>query len=160
MRRRDDDEHDPDAARLVFVAIFLTAFGVYVMRIVTSGGFREPPETGDGHDYDAIAYNVWHGRGFGYHWSDEEWRQPYQGIPRYRLLLSRKSEFYPTTYRPPGMPYLLTAVYAVAGRNFAAWRVVNCAVMAGAVVDRSDHLGAVRRHSRSGADRGHRAPKP
>ncbi len=120
--------------RLVFVAIFLTAFGIYVMRIVTSGGFREPPETGDGHDYDAIAFNVWHGRGFGYHWSDEEWRQPYQGIPRYRLLLSRKSEFYPTTYRPPGMPYLLTAVYAVAGRNFAAWRVVNCAVMAGAVV--------------------------
>jgi hypothetical protein len=124
----------PVMRRLVYVAIFLTAFGIYVMRIVTSGGFREPPETGDGHDYDAIAYNVWQGRGFGYHWSDEEWRQPYQGIARYRLLLSRKSEFYPTTYRPPGMPYLLTAVYAVAGRNFAAWRVVNCAVMAGAVV--------------------------
>ena len=50
---------------------------------------REPPETGDGHDYDAIAFNVWQGRGFGYHWSDENWRKPYQGIPRYRLLLTR-----------------------------------------------------------------------
>jgi hypothetical protein len=119
--------------KLVFVAIFLTAFGIYVMRIVTSGGFHEPPETGDGHDYDAIAFNVWKGRGFGYEWSNQEWRQPYVGIPRYRLLMTRQSEFYPTTYRPPAMPYLLSAVYAIAGRNFAAWRVVNCAVMAAAV---------------------------
>ena len=42
----------------------------------TSGALREPPEKGDGHDYDAIAYNVWKGRGFGYHWSDPEWRIP------------------------------------------------------------------------------------
>jgi hypothetical protein len=103
------------------------------MRVSTSGGLREPPETGDGHDYDAIAFNLWQGRGFGYHWSDENWRKPYEGIPRYRLLLTRKSEFYPTTYRPPAMPILLSLVYAVTDRNFAAWRVVNCAIMAGAV---------------------------
>ena len=119
--------------RLAFVAIFVASFGIYVMRASTSGALREPPETGDGHDYDAIAFNVWQGRGFGYQWSDEEWRKPYEGIPRYRLLLTRKSDFYPTTYRPPAMPYLLSAVYAIAGRNFTAWRVVNCAVTAGAV---------------------------
>lgn len=119
--------------RLAFTAIFLASFGIYVTRASTSGAFREPPETGDGHDYDAIAFNVWQGRGFGYQWSDEEWRKPYEGIPRYRLLLSRKSDYYPTTYRPPAMPYLLTAVYAIAGRNFTAWRVVNCAITAGAV---------------------------
>ncbi len=119
--------------RLAFAAIFLTAFGIYVMRIVNSGGLHEPPETGDGHDYDAIAFNVWHGRGFGYEWSNEEWRRPYVGIPRYRLLMTRQSEFYPTTYRPPAMPVLLSGVYAMAGRSFAAWRVVNCGVMAGAV---------------------------
>lgn len=118
---------------LVFVAIFVTAFAIYVMRIVNSGGFHEPPETGDGHDYDAIAYNVWNGRGFGYEWSDEEWRKPYLGIPRYRLLMTRQSEFYPTTYRPPAMPLLLSGVYAIAGRSFASWRVVNCGIMAGAV---------------------------
>ncbi len=119
--------------RAVFAAIFLAAFGIYVMRASTSGALREPPETGDGHDYDAIAYNVWQGRGFGYEWSDESWRKPYEGIPRYRLLLSRASEFYPTTYRPPAMPLLLSGVYAIMGRNFTAWRVVNCAVTAGAV---------------------------
>jgi hypothetical protein len=119
--------------RAVFAAIFLVSFGMYVMRASTSGALREPPETGDGHDYDAIAFNVWQGRGFGYLWSDEEWRKPYAGIPRYRLLLTRQSDFYPTTYRPPAMPYLLSAVYAVAGRNFTAWRVVNCGITAGAV---------------------------
>lgn len=119
--------------RLAFAAVFLVSFGVYVMRASTSGALREPPETGDGHDYDAIAYNVWQGRGFGYEWSDEEWRKPYEGIPRYRLLLTRQSDFYPTTYRPPAMPYLLSAVYAIAGRSFTAWRIVNCAITAGAV---------------------------
>ena len=119
--------------KVVFAAIFLTSFGIYVMRASSSGALREPPETGDGHDYDAIAFNVWQGRGFGYQWSDENWRKPYENIPRYRLLLSRQSEYYPTTYRPPAMPYLLTAVYAVAGRNFTAWRVINCAVTASAV---------------------------
>ena len=119
--------------KVVFAAIFLTSFGIYVMRASSSGALREPPETGDGHDYDAIAFNVWQGRGFGYQWSDENWRKPYENIPRYRLLLSRQSEYYPTTYRPPAMPYLLSAVYAVAGRNFTAWRVINCAVTAGAV---------------------------
>ena len=71
--------------RAAFSAIFLAAFGIYVMRASTSGALREPPETGDGHDYDAIAFNVWQGRGFGYDWSDENWRKPYEGIPRYRL---------------------------------------------------------------------------
>ena len=56
------------------------------------------------------------------------------GNPQYRLLLTRQSEYYPTTYRPPGCRNLLTAVYAVAGRNFAAWRVVNCGVTAGAII--------------------------
>ncbi len=119
--------------RMVFAAIFVTTFGIYVMRASNSGALREPPETGDGHDYDAIAFNVWQGRGFGYEWSDESWRKPYEGIPRYRLLLTRQSEYYPTTYRPPAMPYLLSAIYAVTGRNFTAWRVVNCGITAGAV---------------------------
>lgn len=119
--------------RTVYAIIFVVSFGIYVSRAATSGAFREPPESGDGHDYDAIAYNVWKGRGFGYVWSDDEWRRPYTGIPRYRLLLTRKGDYYPTTYRPPAMPYLLSAVYTIAGRNFTAWRIVNCGITAGAV---------------------------
>jgi 4-amino-4-deoxy-L-arabinose transferase-like glycosyltransferase len=121
------------ARAAVFALIFFSTFGIYVSRASTSGALREPPETGDGHDYDAIAFNVWQGRGFGYHWSDPDWRRPYEGIPRYRLLLTRQSEFYPTTYRPPAMPLLLSGVYALTGRHFVAWRVVNCAITAGAV---------------------------
>ena len=131
---------------LTYVAIFVAAFAVYVTRASASGAFREPPEAGDGHDYDAIAFNVWKGRGFGYQWSDEQWRRPYEGIRRYRLLLTRQSEFYPTTYRPPAMPYLLSMVYAVTDRNFTAWRVLNCAIMAGAVTAAaaaSAHLAGV-----------------
>ena len=127
------DVTEPAIRRTVYAIIFLASFGIYVSRAATSGAFREPPESGDGHDYDAIAYNVWKGRGYGYVWSDEEWRRPYQGIPRYRLLLTRKGDYYPTTYRPPAMPYLLSGVYTVAGRNFTAWRVINCAITAGAV---------------------------
>jgi hypothetical protein len=119
--------------RAVYAAIFVTALATYVTRIVNGGGFHAPPEAGDGHDYDAIAFNLWRGVGFGYEWSNEEYRKPYEGIRRYGGLLSRKSEYYPTTYRPPAMPLLLSGVYAVTGRNFAAWRVVNCSVMAGAV---------------------------
>ena len=117
----------------MFVAIFLASFATFVVRAVNAGVLHDPPETGDGHDYDAIAYNLWQGRGFGYYWSDPGWREPYQGIRRFRLVLRRRSEYYPTTYRPPAMPALLSAVYAVADRNFAAWRIVNCAIMAGAV---------------------------
>jgi len=119
--------------RLVYTAIFFTAFGIYAMRASNSGALKEPPESGDGHDYDAIAFNLWQGRGFGYQWSDEEWRRPYQGIQRYRLLLTRKSDYYPTTYRPPAMPFILSGVYALTDRNFAAWRLLNCGIMAGAV---------------------------
>jgi hypothetical protein len=123
----------PGFRRLVFAVIFVVSFGIYVNRAHTSGALQQPPEQGDGHDYDAIAYNVWKGRGFGYYWSDEEWRKPYLDIPRYRLLLTRQSEYYPTTYRPPAMPYLLSVVYAVTDRSFTAWRVLNCGIMAGAV---------------------------
>jgi 4-amino-4-deoxy-L-arabinose transferase-like glycosyltransferase len=123
----------PRLHRLVYALVFAVAFATFVTRLVNSGGLHEPPETGDGHDYDAIAYNVWQGRGFGYDWSDPDWRKPYEGIPRYRLLLSRHSDFYPTTYRPPAMPLVLSAVYAVSGRNFEAWRILNCAIMAGAI---------------------------
>lgn len=119
--------------KLVYAAIFLAAFGVYVERARSSGALGQPPEAGDGHDYDAIAYNLWQGRGFGYDWSDPAWRLPYEGIPRYRLLLGRQGDFYPTTYRPPAMPLLLSGVYALTGRSFTAWRIVACAIMAGAV---------------------------
>jgi hypothetical protein len=121
------------ARKLIYPAIFLVAFGTYVSRAASAGKLPEPPEAGDGHDYDAIAFNIWKGRGYGYNWSDPEWREPYLGHPRYGPLLTRESGYYATTYRPPALPYLLSVVYVLADRDFSAWRIVNCGISAGAV---------------------------
>jgi 4-amino-4-deoxy-L-arabinose transferase-like glycosyltransferase len=119
--------------RLIFAAIFVAAFGTYGLRAYRSGNLNNPPEAGDGPDYEAIAFNIWKGKGYGYDWNDAEYRAPYEGLARYRDLLSRHSNYYPTTYRPPALPYVLSGVYALTGRNFAVWRILNCAIMAGAV---------------------------
>lgn len=117
--------------RFVYTAIFVAAFASYVSRGYE--GLSSPPEPGDSHDYDAIAYNLWKGRGYGYSWSDPGYRAPYEGHARYSRLLGRQSEYYPTAYRPPALPIVLSGIYAITDRNFAAWRILNCAIVAGAV---------------------------
>jgi 4-amino-4-deoxy-L-arabinose transferase-like glycosyltransferase len=121
--------------RLVFAAIFLIAFGLFIGRARAAGGdLSEPPLGGDQRDYEAIAFNLWKGRGFGYYWSDPQWREPYLRSPRFTAALGdRRSDYYPTTYRPPLFPALWAAVYSVAGRNIAVVRIMNCALMAGAI---------------------------
>jgi hypothetical protein len=123
----------PTARRLVYLLIFLAAFATYVTRLQQSGRLHAPPEPGDSHDYEAIAFNLWKQRGYGYYWSDPEYRAPYEGRAGYGGMLNRQSEYYPTAYRPPLFPVLLAGIYALADRNFAAWRVINCALMAGAL---------------------------
>src|SRR5262245_29346539 len=91
---------------VVYGAIFLASFGCYLSTAVKGGALNAPPEPGDGHDFDALAFNIWrHGR-FGFEWSNPEWRWPYQRVPGYESLLERESEYYPTTYRPPAAPAL------------------------------------------------------
>lgn len=119
--------------KAIYTTIFLGAFGIYLLIPLRNGTLNAPPELGDGQDYDAIAFNIAHHRGFGFDWDDPDWREPYLQFPRYREVLNRHSNFYPTTYRSPGMPYLLASIYQLAGRNFAAWRIVSCAIMAAAV---------------------------
>jgi hypothetical protein len=119
--------------RAVYLAVFLASFGSYLSSAVEDGALRAPPEAGDGHDFDALAFNIWQHRRFGFDWSDPVWRRPYERVAGYDSLLERRSDFYPTTYRPPAAPALMALVYAVTDRNFAAWRVVHCAVMAAAV---------------------------
>jgi hypothetical protein len=113
--------------------IFLAAFGTYLSGAYHGGRFYDPPDPGDARDYEAIAFNLWKGRGFGYYWSDPEWQAPYRVSPRYQRAIGRESDFYLTTYRPPAFPFLLAGIYTVAGRNFPAWRTLNCVFAAGAV---------------------------
>src|SRR5438552_2023365 len=117
----------------IYITIFCTAFAVYVLAALVLGTLSDPPEIGDGQDYDSIAFNVWHHRGFGTAWNDPEFRQPYTLFPRYKPILDWHADFALTTYRPPAMPYLLAMVYATVGRKFAVWRILNSAIMAGAV---------------------------
>jgi 4-amino-4-deoxy-L-arabinose transferase-like glycosyltransferase len=124
---------NPITRRLVYLLIFLTALATYVTRVQQSGRLHAPPEPGDSHDYEAIAFNLWKLRGYGYYWSDPEYRAPYEGRAGYGGMLRRQSEYYPTAYRPPLFPVLLSGIYALADRNFAAWRVINCALVAGAL---------------------------
>jgi hypothetical protein len=119
--------------RIVYAAVFLASFGSYLSSAVKDGVLRAPPEAGDGHDFDALAFNIWKHQRFGFHWSEPEWRRPYYSAAGYQSLLERQSDYYPSTYRPPGAPALMAVVYAVTNRNFAAWRVVHCAIMAAAV---------------------------
>jgi 4-amino-4-deoxy-L-arabinose transferase-like glycosyltransferase len=117
----------------IYTLIFLVFFAAYVVASLILGTLTALPDIGDGPDYDSIAFNISHHRGFGYDWNDPDWRKPYEDSAKYKYVLDRHSDFYPTTYRPPLMPYLMALVYRAAGRNFAAWRIVNCAIMAGAV---------------------------
>ncbi len=120
--------------KLTFLVIFLVAFGVITARIVRTGGLNRPPAGGDERDYEALAFNIWKGRGFGFYWSDPEWQAPYLRAPATRRAVEgRASSYYPTTYRPPAFPTLWALTHAVMGRNFGAIRILNAALMAGAV---------------------------
>jgi len=122
------------ARAAVFTAIFVTAFGFYVEHGVRDGGLAAAPEPGDGHDYDALAFNLWRHHRFGYAWDDADWRRPYIGNTLYMPLLSRHGGYYPTTYRQPAAPAAMALVYTVTNRSFAAWRLVSCALTAAGVV--------------------------
>jgi hypothetical protein len=117
----------------LFAAILCAAFSFYVSKGMEDRGLNAPPESGDGHDYDAIAFNLWKYDRFGYDWDDPRWRQPYLNNPEYDDLLRRHSTYYPTTYKQPAVPLVMAVVDAATRRSFAAWRVVNCAITAGAV---------------------------
>jgi hypothetical protein len=120
--------------KLVYAVVFLVSFASYLSTAAKDGRLRAPPEAGDGHDFDALAFNLWRHQRFGFAWDDPEWRRPYESALRgYESLLERHSDYYPTTYRPPAAPALMALVYAVTDRNFTAWRVVHCAIMAAAV---------------------------
>jgi len=119
--------------KVTCAAVFLVSFISYLSSAVKPGALHAPPEMGDGHDFDALAFNIWRHQRFGFEWDEPAWRRPYEGVPGYESLLERHSDYYPTSYRQPAAPALMALVYALTNRDFAAWRVVHCALMAAAV---------------------------
>jgi hypothetical protein len=117
----------------LFLAIFLAAWAFYVSKAAEQTGLNALPEPADGSDYEALAFNIWQYQRFGYDWGDPRWREPYLNNPEYEPMLLRPPGYSPTTYKQPAVPLAMAAVAAASGRSFAAWRIVNCAITAGAV---------------------------
>jgi 4-amino-4-deoxy-L-arabinose transferase-like glycosyltransferase len=125
------DSHHPSVPRPLFLAGVFIALSVYfiaISRVASGPDGKTPPPPGDTQDYDNIALQILHGRGFALDYSDPEWRRAYvehneEGI--YDEILSRRQPFKVTTYRPPLLPFALALTYRVFGRNFFAWRVIE-----------------------------------
>jgi 4-amino-4-deoxy-L-arabinose transferase-like glycosyltransferase len=121
---------------------FLAAFVVIQLALYLPVAFiasgergRMPPVMDDGPDYDNIAMQLVRGRGFAVDFTDPEWRRPYEQYNtdgRYSELLARRARG-PTSYRPPLMPLLLAGTYALFGRSFLAWRLIESMAMAAAL---------------------------
>jgi hypothetical protein len=92
-----------------------------------------PPGRLDGRDYDHLALNLARGRGFGYCWSDPEWRGPYERAENrtaYASHLALWGPCMPTARRAPGYPAALAIVYRVWGRSFLAGRLLSAVALA------------------------------
>lgn len=116
------------------VGLFVGLFVYLLISAIRSGSFHAAPHLGDGQDYDAIGYNLSVRGCFGYFWDDPEYRRPYEKTPEYyEPILKRHGTLELTTYRPPAFPFILAGVYKLLGRRFAAWRLLNCAIVALAI---------------------------
>ena len=61
--------------KIVCAAVFLVSFASYLSSAMKQLiAPRPPPEMGDGHDYDALAFNIWRHQRFGYEWDEPAWR--------------------------------------------------------------------------------------
>jgi len=125
-----------NASKIFLVIVLLLSMATNLVDLYIHGRAGLPPIPGDTQDYDNIAFNLSHGRGFALDFTDTEWREPYlrhnaNGL--YDDILSRQISFRLTTYRPPAMPALLAGTYVVFGRSFLAWQIVSSAMMATAV---------------------------
>lgn len=108
----------------LYFIVLISAILNFLFPILNSNSINNPPETGDSHDYDAIAFNLINGNGFGYDWDDELFLLPYSFDSKYDFLFERNGSSL-TAYRPPLFPYLLAGTYYVFGRVFFPIRLIN-----------------------------------
>ena len=116
----------------VLMIIYAACFFAFAVWVVSESGYMNlPPEVGDGQAYDNIAYNLAVGNGFGHDWSDEAWREPYlksNNDGYYDWVLEHQGPYYPTAFRPPLFPAILSGIYSIGGRKFSTWRYVNIGI--------------------------------
>ena len=128
----------------VFV-IFASYFGAVAL-FQSRQNHGMPPPPGDSQDYDNIAVQLMHGRGFAIDYNDPEWRRPYEAANAdgtFDEILSRHAPFKTTTRLPLLLPFVLAAVYTVFGRSFLAWQIVNSLITAAVMFLSATYLSYV-----------------
>lgn len=110
------------------IIVFLVASLVFILPIFSDSNPNDPPEPGDGPDYDAIAYQLSLGQGFSIDWDNANFTSSYIGN-EYKYLQDR-SGFSLTSYRPPLFPFVVSGFYRIFGRIFYPVRIFNSLLLA------------------------------
>lgn len=122
-------------ALIIGSAALLILLPWYSFRVSQSEWFSLPAKpTGDGMDYENIAFHVWQGEGYTIDTHREDWRAPYeQHTATYAPNLKQPKRLLHTTGRPPLYPTFIATCYAVVGRDangFRCVRLMNAACLA------------------------------
>ncbi|WP_164100816.1 hypothetical protein [Candidatus Laterigemmans baculatus] len=148
MNREDDTSRQSRWAEwAVFVVCFCLACFFFAVQVGRRDGLSAPPQPFDSLDYDALAVQIAKGNGFSFDFRDPDFQRPYLAaadgershatadVERDRIYQQRLADplHGPTTFRPPGLPAVMAAIYQTAGRQFALVRLLNCAAMAAAI---------------------------
>ena len=123
-------------AKAFVAAVFLASLACAIGMLAARGRWAKPPIPGDTQDYDSIALNLAHGRGFGTWWDDPEWRAPYAANDAdglYDGILARHGAYAPTAYRPPLFPAAVAIADLMGGPRFLVWGLVHCGIVALAI---------------------------
>lgn len=131
---------DNRSFKLWFVLGIIVLAPTYIFSTASHPWFRLPPKPiGDGMCYECIGFSLFQGNGFRENYSDPAWRSAFENDPAYEDFLFRSGERdIPGTGRPPLLPLIIAAVYAICGRNVLGYVTIRilaaiCLALAGAM---------------------------
>lgn len=107
--------------------------GVFLTYYAVRFGLNHPPgATGDEPIYDSLGWELAHGRGFRLDFQNAEFRHPYEQAAKSSELYQLTTEPLVGTVadRPPVLPFVMSLLNRMFGRQFWGIRVVNALCMA------------------------------
>ncbi|MCA9191559.1 MAG: hypothetical protein KDB03_07350 [Planctomycetales bacterium] len=125
----------------IFAAVILTP--TLLISLSFDPWLMKPAKpTGDGLEYDAIAFSLQQGRGFSIDTRQIDWRHTYDSTEQlraeYKFHLDSPVRTLPATGRPPLWPAIMSGIYLVAGRTPTGFALIRsaealCIALAGAL---------------------------
>lgn len=114
---------------VISLAIAVCAQSIFLIR---SEWRSQPPKaTGDGMQYENIAFHLSQGRGYYFNNGDSQWRSLYEQATRtgegnnYKTHLAAPIRDMPATDRPPLYPTILASTYTLLGRDATAFTLIH-----------------------------------